>query len=245
MNRFFVEKNNIKESTIIITDPEDIKHISKVLRLQVDEWLEISDGEKYEYVGRIMNISNKAVEVAIVNKSMFLREPVTKVTLYQGIPKQSKMDYIVQKSVELGVSEIVPVFTKRTVVQDKGNFHKKIDRWQRIALGASKQCRRGIVPIVKETRTYEEVLQAFQEQQLILLLNESENEIKIKDILRKEENSKKSIAIIIGSEGGFSEDEVNRAIKAGAVSVSLGKTILRTETAGAVALAVIFYELEG
>lgn len=244
MNRFFVDKKNINEDTIIITDIDEIKHISKVLRLKVDEKIEISDGEAYEYIGKITEIAKDYVEVEIIEKKLFQREPSAKITIYQGVPKQSKMEYIVQKSVELGVCNVIPVFTERTVVQDKGNFDKKVERWSKIAYESAKQCKRGVIPIIGNPLSFDEMLSQIQDKDLVLFLYESEIDIKIKDILRKFDKAKQ-IAIIVGPEGGFSEEEASKAVSSGAVSVSLGKTILRTETAGAVALAIVLYELEG
>lgn len=244
MNRFFVEKSNIKDNTIMVSDKEDIRHISKVLRLKTKDIIEVSDGESYEYLAEISKATQDFIEADIVEKYPFQREPLLDITLYQGVPKQSKMETIVQKSVELGASSIIPVFTERTVVQDKGHFNKKVERWQKISYGASKQSKRGIVPKVENPLTFDEMLQDIQDKQLVLLLYEDEKNTKIKDILRKQ-NGIKNMAIIVGPEGGFSEKEVIKIIGQGAVSVSLGKTILRTETAGAAALAMVSYELEG
>ncbi|MCG8482883.1 MAG: 16S rRNA (uracil(1498)-N(3))-methyltransferase [Clostridia bacterium] len=230
--------------TITIDEKEDIKHITKVLRLKEDDKLEISDTEQYEYVGKIKEILSDRVELDIIEKNVFQREPKCKISLYQSIPKQSKMEYIIQKCVELGISDVVPVFTKRTVVQDKGNFHKKVDRWQKIAMEAAKQSKRGIIPQVKNPLSFKEMLSDIKEKDLILFLYENEKDISIKQVLRKQMDAQ-SIAIIVGPEGGFSDEEVEQACANGAHSVSLGKTILRTETAGAACVAVVLYELEG
>ncbi len=244
MNRFFVEKSNIKDTTIVISDREDVRHISKVLRLKTKETIEISDGETYEYLAQISDISQDFVEAIILEKNHFQREPLLNITLYQSVPKQSKMETIVQKSVELGASNIIPVFTERTIVQDKGNFNKKVERWQKISYGASKQSKRGIVPKVGKPLSFDEMLQEIQDKELVLLLYEDEKRTYMKEVLRKQ-NGIKKMAIIVGPEGGFSEEEVVKIIDHGAVSVSLGKTILRTETAGEAALAMVLYELEG
>lgn len=244
MNRFFVNNQNITDDTITIDNKEDIKHITRVLRLKENDEVEISDGEKYEYIGKIKQILDNTIELEIIKKELFQREPKLKISLYQSIPKQSKMEYIIQKCVELGVSDIVPVFTHRTVVQDKGNFHKKVERWQKIALEAAKQSKRGIVPQVKNTISFKEMLREIKEHDRILFLYEGEKNTTIKQILRNQSNGQ-NIAIIVGPEGGFTTEEVEQACDNGADSVSLGKTILRTETAGAACVAVVLYELEG
>lgn len=157
-----------------------------------------------------------------------------------------------QKAVELGVNRIVPVFMKRTVVTDKGNFGKKIDRWQRVSAEAVKQCKRGIVPEVLPAVKMNDVIGGFGDFDIVLFPYENEKGLTIKDVLRefaaerqKGAGTKKSkIAVIIGPEGGFSDEEAEAVKSAGGISVSLGKTILRTETAGMAALSMIMYELE-
>ena len=229
----------------MITDKEDIKHLSKVLRHKVGDVVEISDNESMEYEIALTAITPEKVIGRIVTARPFEREPETRVTLYQAVPKQSKMELIVQKSVELGVDSILPVFTERTVVQDRGNFGKKVDRWQKIASEAVKQCRRGVAPTVGPAVTLDEVRMTMGENDLNLLCYEDEGKTTIKEVLRREApKAPKKIGLIIGPEGGFSEAEVRKLTEAGAVSVSLGKTILRVETAAVAALAMVMYELE-
>ena len=161
------------------------------------------------------------------------------------------METIIQKCVELGVHRIVPVFMDRTVVVDRGNFGKKVDRWNKVSAEAVKQCRRGIIPEVTQPVKTEDVLQdrdnsgtpdMLEEFDLVLFPYENEKGATIKDALRK--TNAANVAVIIGPEGGFSDEEALAIIGAGGVSVSLGKTILRTETAGMAAIAMIMYELE-
>ncbi len=246
MNRFFVMKKNIIGNTIYIRDLEDVKHIVKVLRLKPKEKIEVSDGEQFEYFAEISNLSKDSVEAVILKKQHFQREPFTFITLYQGIPKQNKMENIIQKSVELGVCRIIPFFSERTVVKDKGNSLKKVERWQKISIEASKQCKRGIIPKVENPLSFHEMLKDIQDKNRTLFLYEDEKKTMIKDILKIQDSIKaQRIAVIVGPEGGFSLNEVRHAEKAGAISVSVGKTILRTETAGIAALAMVLYELEG
>ena len=158
-----------------------------------------------------------------------------------------KMEEIIQRCVELGVNSIVPVFMERTVVVDKGNFGKKLDRWQKISDEAVKQCKRGIIPEVQDTVKFKEALPMLQEHDLILFPYENEDNKTIKDCLREvvaSGNKPKTVAIIIGPEGGFADKEAVALDEIGANRVSLGKTILRTETAGPAALAMTMYELE-
>lgn len=253
MSRFFVEKENITNKEILITDAADVKHISRVLRHRIGDIIEVSDGEIFEYDAKITAFEPDLVRTEILSKRGFTREPFVRVTLYQGIPKQAKMETIVQKTVEVGIASIVPVFSERTVVVDKGGFGKKVERWQRIADEAVKQCRRGVIPTVEEPVKFDRVPELMGENDINLFCFEDEEGTTIKDVLRKagpaaeaarEEGRPYRIGLIVGPEGGFSKEESDYITGAGAVSVSLGRTILRAETAPIAGLAMIMYELE-
>ena len=245
MSRFFVDPANIKEKSIVIDSKEDIKHLAKVLRLKPGDEIEVSDGNEWEYTAVISDITNDAVTADITDKQAFAREPVLDVTLFQGIPKQTKMDSIVQKTVELGVKRIVPVFMDRTVAVDKGKSDRKVQRWQKIASESVKQCRRGVIPQVAEPVSFDEAVEEMTACDLIVFPYENEKDMTIKNLLRSKAGTEtNSVAVIIGPEGGFSDAEAEKITAAGGRPVSLGKTILRTETAGPAALAMIMYELE-
>ena len=244
MSKFFVDANDIKESTIRITDAEDRKHMVKVLRLGIGDPICISDTVKFEYEAEITAIEPDYIEAKILDMQSFAREPELKITLFQGVPKQGKMEKIIQKTVELGVYSIVPVFTDRTIVVDHGDFYKKIGRWQKIADEAVKQCKRGIIPQIQREIGFQEMLKHIVKYELILFPYENEDNRTIKDCLRNIQEKPREAAVIIGPEGGFSGMEAEALVKIGAQSVSLGKTILRTETAGMAAIAMTMYELE-
>lgn len=250
MSRFFVQPENVGEKNIIIDNREDLHHMMKVLRLSAGDEIEISDSVEWEYKAQILYLDADSAEAKIIDKQKFTAEPEVQVTLFQGIPKQGKMETIVQKCVELGVNAIIPVFMERTVVVDKGNFGKKVQRWQKVSDEAVKQCKRGLVPQVFDPMKMPEVLEAFGVFDLVLFPYENEAGTTIKDVLRKVHESsawkegRKRIAIIIGPEGGFSDKEAADIVDAGGYSVSLGKTTLRTETAGIAALAMVMYEME-
>ncbi|MBN7772709.1 RsmE family RNA methyltransferase [Clostridium aminobutyricum] len=244
MSRFFTSSENIGEKSIRITDKNDIHHIAKVLRLKIGDKIELSDSVKWEYETEISFIDKDYVEAVIIDKQKFANEPKTKVTLFQGVPKQGKMELIIQKNVELGVYEIVPVFTDRTVVTDNGKFSKKIERWQKVSDEAVKQCKRGIIPMVSGDISFKEMLERLGGFELVLFPYENEEDRTIKDALRNLEKIPETVAIIIGPEGGFSEQEAQRLRACNAECVTLGKTTLRTETAGIAALAMTMYELE-
>ena len=245
MSRFFVNPEDIGNNLIIIKNVDDLHHMIRVLRLKEGDEVDVSDGVCWEYRARIQTLTKEEAELAILDKNAFAAEPSVQVTLFQGIPKQGKMETIIQKCVELGVHRIVPVFMERTVVVDRGNFNKKIDRWNKVSAEAVKQCRRGIIPEVAQPITG--IPDMFEEFDMVLFPYENERGTTIKDVLRGEKDAvrqPRSIAVIIGPEGGFSDEEAIAIIGAGGVSVSLGRTILRTETAGMAALAMIMYELE-
>ena len=279
MARFFVTKDAVKENRIEITKPDDIHHISKVLRLEEGGFIDVSDSEEYEYRVELVEISREMIVGLIQDKQSFSKEPGIVVSLYQGIPKQAKMESVIQKTVELGVHRIVPVFTARTVVTDsKGNFAKKIERWQKISAEAVKQCKRGIVPQVEPAVDFKQMMNTvFLHHDLVLFLYENEQATTIKQALREFAAEwtlnqalsgmgeaglaaaspsaaslmeadpiarNPSIALLVGPEGGFSDEEAEALKASSAKCATLGRTILRTETAGMAALAMVMYELE-
>ena len=245
MSRFFVNPEDIAEKYIYLSDKTDLHHMKKVLRLRVGDEVDISDGEAWEDRTKIEEIGDDEAVLLIEDKQKFAREPKLIVTLYQGIPKGSKMEEIIQKSVELGVHDIVPVFMERTVVVDKGNMGKKVQRWQKIADEAVKQCKRGIIPEVKMPVKFAEAVCRMSEHDLVVFPYENEEGRTIKECLQAcSEKRPKTVAVIIGPEGGFADSEAKELKQSGADTVSLGKTILRTETAGPAAIAMIMYQLE-
>ena len=256
MTKLFAEPSQVLGNTIEITDKGDIRHIIKVLRLKKGDAVQVSDSATWEYDTEIEEISSELVVLRICDKQKFAKEPELQITLFQGIPKAGKMELIVQKSVELGAYSVVPVFMERTVVTDKGNFSKKIERWQKVAGEAAKQCKRGIVPEVGSAVDFKKMCERLSGFDLVLFPYENEENRTIKDCLRKitaaagDSNGgeaapfPRTVAIIIGPEGGFSDKEADLLKEMGVNCVSLGKTILRTETAGLAAIAMTMYELE-
>lgn len=261
MIKFFVEPDAVSGANIYIEKPEDIRHLTRVLRAKAGDAVCISDGSEWEYETEIEKIGDAEVVLRILDKQKSAREPNTRVTLYQGIPKASKMETVIQKTVEMGVDTIVPVFMERTVVVDKGQFGKKLSRWQKISDEAVKQCKRSVIPTVREPINFAEMLKELgigatgegleSEYDLVICPYENEENRTMKDCLRlfaAERNNEKAarIAVIIGSEGGFSDKEIEalKALNTGVQLVTLGKTILRTETAGLAAIAMIMYEME-
>jgi 16S rRNA (uracil1498-N3)-methyltransferase len=241
MPKFFSEK--IFEDKIII-DSEDVRHIKNVLRLKENEYITVCDGKGYDYEAVISKIKDREIECRIVSEKPAETEPNIKVTLYQGLPKASKMDYIIQKNTELGVSEIAPCALARCVVklENKKAEQKKTERWQKISAEAAKQSGRGIIPRVAYPMQLDEVIEEMKKKDLSFVLYECENDKSLKRILT-EKRDINSVGFLIGPEGGFDPAEIERLHDAGIPSVGLGRRILRTETAGEAVLSMVMYEI--
>lgn len=233
---FFTEENILADNYVITG--ENAKHIEKSLRMKVGEELTLCTPDKTQCNCVITNIMPQQVYVDIKEKFPCENEPDVKITLYQALPKGDKMDYIVQKCVELGVSEIVPVISARCISRpDEKSLNKKITRWQKIALQAAMQSRRGIVPQVKEALTFKQAVSTAQHDVNIIFYECGGDSVKT--ILNE---GVKSIGMFIGSEGGFEQQEVDSVLENGGKSATLGKRILRAETAPLAALSIIMYQ---
>lgn len=243
MSRFFVNCSDILNNTIKITG-EDVGHIKKVLRLKCGDHITVCDGQGMDYHVRIDRVEEDSVYTFILDSFKSLTEPPVEITLLQGLPKSDKMDYIIQKCVELGVNRIVPVVTERTIVKiDSGkDAQKKAERWNKISKEASKQCNRGIIPKVDVPVSFNEALDIVKNSDLALIPYEKEALNGLRRILSDRRNAS-SICVMIGPEGGFTEKEVELAVNTGAFPVTLGPRILRTETAGVAVVSIIMYEL--
>ncbi len=244
MHKFFVDKSNIC-GNICIINGDDVKHIYKVLRLQNGDNVNINDCEGTEYLGKIQEVNKKEVKVVLIKEVELNNESPIMVHLYQGMPKAAKMDLIAQKCTELGVNSITPIITERVVV--KGNEtseFKKVDRWNRIALEACKQSKRSSIPEINTPIEFKELLVDLREYDLIVVPYENKSNQGMKYLRSKlVDNKIKSVAIIIGPEGGFEESEISTLEELGAYIITLGPRILRTETAGFVTLSLVMYEL--
>ena len=241
MNRFFVNSDQIKEDEIIILG-SDVKHIKDVLRLKQGEEIEVAC-EGNTYIGKILELAKREIRLKIVNKFDGENEPSTEIILYQGLAKGSKMDVILQKCTELGVSEFYPLETGRAVVKIKNEkkANSKVDRWQEIVDQAAKQSKRDIIPLVNEILSFKEMIKLLDKEKDIIVPYEDEKQKSIKTILKSIKQNR--IHLIIGPEGGFEFSEIEMLKEIGANIVTLGPRILRTETAGLVASTMIFYEL--
>lgn len=244
MHLFFVDENQIDGEYIKITG-EDYNHIVNVLRLSVEEEIIISNRQGTEYCCIIDAIERENVNCKVLSIEKSDQELPTKIYLFQGLPKQDKMELIIQKSIELGVYEIIPVAMSRSIVKiNNQNKGKKNDRWQKIATSAAKQSHRAFVPNVLEPMTFNEALNYAKNLDLIIVPYEKATDIKKTKEIFTSLSKYDSIGIFIGPEGGFDEHEINSLMSLYASVVTLGKRILRTETAGLVVLSIIMYNLE-
>lgn len=249
MPKFFVNQDQIKENNIII-EGQDVIHIKKVLRAKINDELQICNKDNGDnFICDIENITTEEIICKIKQKIKDSVESNIKVTIFQGLPKADKMEYIIQKSVELGVYDITPVEMKRCVVKlNEKDKIKKVLRWQKISEVASKQCGRDIIPEVNEIINIKELENLVSKYDVILVAYEDEklNTLKqqimdIKNNILKEEIK---IGIVIGPEGGLEKNDVEHLKESGAKVITLGKRILRTETVALNVLSIIMYELE-
>lgn len=238
MHRFFIPQLYTAEMTI---KDVDARHISKVLRMQPGDKLQIVSDDGVTAIAEIVSLQADSVVVKCLEKLAESHEPSVKITLAQGLAKGEKMDFIIQKAVEMGASSIVPVAMEHSVVRLEGaKADKKVERWQKIAEAAAKQSKRDIIPQVQPVQTIQQML-ANNDLQHKIIAYECEDRLGLKTALQSCHNLQE-LLLIIGPEGGISEFELELARKNGAVPVSLGKRILRAETAGVVALSAILYE---
>lgn len=245
MYRFFVEPSQIGEEEIRICG-SDVNHIKNVLRMKQGEEILISSGENLEYTCYIQEMQEEEVIAHIMYVQEAGYELPSRIFLFQGLPKGDKMELIIQKAVELGIHQIVPVASRRSVVKlDKKKEEKKIVRWQAIAESAAKQSKRMYVPQVAGVMSFGEAVQYAGKLDVVLMPYELAKGMKeTKEIIRGIQKGQ-SVGIFIGPEGGFEEEEVRQAVSlAGARPITLGKRILRTETAGLTVLSILMFELE-
>lgn len=256
MPKFFVENNQIKNDTIYIKD-KDVNHIKKVLRKNIEDEITIcNENTKQDYLCKITNIEENEITCKILKELETNVESNIEVSIFQGLPKADKMELIIQKSVELGVHDIIPIEMKRCVVKLKEKDKtKKIERWQKISEVAAKQCGRNYIPKINNIENLKEISEKIKDYDAVLVAYEEEKENTLKNelkLLKKDNqenndnanNEKIKIAVVIGPEGGIDKEEINALEKNGAKIITLGKRILRTETVALNVLSIIMYELE-
>ncbi len=245
MYRFYVEEEQISDNRIKITG-SDVNHIKNVLRMEIEEKVIVCNGQGMDYYSVIEEITKEEILLSILEIKPTQSELQGKIYLFQGVPKKDKMELIIQKAVELGVYEIIPVMMKRTVVklEDKKKELKKLERWQSIAASAAKQSGRGIIPQITETKTLAEALKYGKDLECKIVPYENAQGISKTRKIMSDLRHNSLVGIFIGPEGGFEESEITQAVKEGYSPITLGKRILRTETAGLTVLSIIMLQME-
>jgi 16S rRNA (uracil1498-N3)-methyltransferase len=247
MHHFFVAPSQVEGKLVRITG-SDVNHMKQVLRMKPGEKVLISDGEGRDYLCRVTELERNVIRAEIEETLEEGRELPSGIWLFQGLPKSDKMELIIQKAVELGAEGIVPVATKNAVVKlDKKKEEAKLKRWQAIAESAAKQSKRSRMPQVGAVMTLKEAFSYIEEngfQIRLIPYEHAEGMESLKEAVKNIAPGQK-IAVFIGPEGGFDEAEIEEAVRCGVSPVSLGKRILRTETAGLALLSVIMMKLEG
>lgn len=248
MSKFFIPPECIKGNLALIVGQE-AHHILDVMRLKKQDRITAFDGTGKLYEGKILDTTNKKVKVQIEHVVQDSQKTDLEITLAQGLPKKNKMDYIIEKCTELGIDLIMPTQTTRTVVKlDRVRFASRKLRWQKVAREAAKQCGRTTIPQVQGLSPWPTVLSALSNFDLKLLfslvslVSLGKQRQRLKDVLRAH-NKAKRIILLIGPEGDFTPEEVRGALNAGCIAVSLGKNILKSDTAAISALAMVNYEL--
>lgn len=242
MHKFFVETEQINNNKIKIVN-EDYNHIANVLRMKNGDSVLITNKKSQETFNcKIEKITANEVICNIINVENKNVEMNVNVDIFQGLPKADKMEYIIQKCVEIGVHKIIPVNMKYCIAKIKDEEKKNI-RWNKIAEVAAKQCKRNVIPKIEKSININQLCCELKNYDLVILAYENEENITIKTVLKENKNAK-NIAVIVGPEGGLSADEVLMLKDEGAKVVSLGSRILRTETAPIAALSMILYEYE-
>lgn len=249
MQRYFVENEQFHDASVEITGA-DVHHLRTVLRAEEGTTVICSDGAGREAIVKLTDFDKDRVRGAIVEHIEDTREPKMNVWLAQSLPKADKLETVIQKGTEIGVVRFLPFMSERTVVRyDDKKQQKRMQRWQKIAKEAAEQAHRSRIPTIDTPLNWKEMLAAGQEADAVFLCYERENGVRLRSALQSFQPDRSlsaadalKIMMVIGPEGGFSEQEVQEAEEQGFCIVGLGRTVLRTETAGPVAAACVLYE---
>ena len=242
MHHFFIGPSQIQDGVICV-EGADVNHIKNVLRMKPGVQAMFSDGTGVQYLCALESM--EPMQFRILDFFKEGRELPSRICLFQGIPKGDKMDLVIQKATELGVCDIFPVSTSRTIVKlDAKKAEKKTVRWRGIAEASAKQCGRSKIPCIHEVMTFPKAIITAGELDVLLIPYERAEEMEDTRRAVKRILPGQSVGIFIGPEGGFEEAEVEQAVSQGASPITLGKRILRTETAGLVILSILLYHLE-
>ena len=245
MYRFFVPEEALCDGQVIIQG-DDVNHMKNVLRMSIGENVVVSCGKGTDYICAIQQMEEEQIRLNIEEEKPAITELPVEITLFQALPKQEKMELVIQKAIELGATRVVPVKAKRCVVKlDDKKEQKKISRWQTIAEAAAKQSGRGIIPQIEKPMGFAQALGMAEQYENVLIPYELCDTMADSVRVMEQATAGKSIGIFIGPEGGFERSEVELAMQHGAIPISLGKRILRTETAGLATLSILMFMIEG
>ena len=247
MPKFFVDEIQMNDNKIYITG-QDVNHIKNVLRLKPKDMIEVCNiKEEKTYNSEIVAFEDEQVICKIIDKQEISKESNLNINIFQGLPKAEKMELIIQKCTELGVKEITPVVMKRSVVKlDEKDKVKKIERWRKIAQMASEQSGRDAITKINNVININNVCNLIEKYDIVLIAYENEQINNLREEIKKIKDLKKdnlNLGVIIGPEGGIDEIEYEELVSHGAKSISLGKRILRTETAPIMISSILMYEL--
>lgn len=244
MHHFFVSPSQVGDEFVTI-EGNDVNHIKNVLRIKTGEKILVSNNTDRDYSCEVTEINEDNIKARIIEADLTGTEPGCFFYLFQGLPKSDKMETIIQKSVELGVFEIIPVETKRCIVKlDPKKREAKIKRYNLISESAAKQSRRSIIPVVKDVMTFKQALEYAKDFDMNIIPYENFKDMSSTKKIISEVKVPMKIGIFIGPEGGFDDSEVSLAQEYGVTQISLGKRILRTETAGPAILSVLMFQTE-
>ncbi len=244
MPRFFITNHDIEPGKSAHIAGDDASHIKKSLRMKPGDDIIVCDGRGNDYDAIIKNLEEDSVEVEVTRKTAVNGEPDIKVNLFMAVTKGEGFEYAIQKCIEAGVNSITPLTTQRTVVNIKNTkMDKKHERWNRIALEAAKQSGRSMIPSIHFPLEFYEALTGLHEDELNIICYVEEGTLSLKSLLKGNRDAK-VMNVFIGPEGGFTVEEWEKAVKSGAVSVSLGNRILKAETAGLFVTAATMYEFD-
>ncbi len=242
LHRFFVNRQCFHDSKVVITD-QQAHQILRVLRLRAGDHIIVLDNEGWEYEVVLAAINKSQLTFEVIDKRQAKGEPQTRITLYQSMLARDKFEWVLQKCTEVGVWRFIPVITRRSLVRKSDTFGPaKLERWQRIITEAAEQSHRGLIPEINRPIGFKECISQLSEFDLVLIASLSEDS-KPLGKFTGDCGKPKNIAILIGPEGGFTDDEIRLACENGAAAISLGPRVLRTETAAVVASALVLYEL--
>ena len=244
MPRFFVNTNEIENNTLFVSG-DDARHIARSIRMAVGDEVTLCGEDGLDYICRLTKIRDELCECDIIRSEKSKSEPPYPLTLFMAYPKGDKLETVIQKAVELGASEIIPFVSSRCIKRpDEKRAEARLERLNRIAEEAAKQCGRAKLPTVSLPLSFEEMLNAAKTYELALFCYEGDGTRSLKAVLDERSAAPAGVCAIVGSEGGFSPDEAERAIDMGLIPVNLGPRILRCETAPDYVLSALSYKFE-